>query len=242
MEKAEKAEDGLGRLLEQLGLSEHAAAFGEEELSLPLLRLGPFARYVARSTAAAREHLALPVAAMVLAVATTIGMAVLVTSFHIPEDTLVHAGERLVPRGPDATNKVTAGNWTFVHYLLHMHGEKTLQPFVTKDAGQYAMFNGEIYNYRDIRRQSATAARKDPFTSDGQALLPAYQLARATSSNHTVVAERFISSLDGEFAVVLLDLTEGVLILGTDPFATKPLYYASVDGRFAAASYHSAVQ
>ena len=51
-------------------------------LSLPLLRLGPFARYVARSTAAAREHLALPVAAMVLAVATTIGMAVLVTSFR----------------------------------------------------------------------------------------------------------------------------------------------------------------
>ncbi|MCR9245046.1 MAG: ABC transporter permease [bacterium] len=45
-------------------------------------RLGPFARYVVRSTASARGHLALPVAAMVLAVATTIGMAVLVTSFR----------------------------------------------------------------------------------------------------------------------------------------------------------------
>ncbi len=51
-------------------------------LSLPLHRLGPFARYVARSTSAARSHLALPVAAMVLAVATTIGMAVLVSSFR----------------------------------------------------------------------------------------------------------------------------------------------------------------
>ncbi|MGC6488984.1 MAG: FtsX-like permease family protein, partial [Planctomycetota bacterium] len=51
-------------------------------LSAPLRRLGPFARYVARSTAAARSHLALPVAAMVLAVATTIGMAVLVSSFR----------------------------------------------------------------------------------------------------------------------------------------------------------------
>ncbi|MFK7739129.1 MAG: FtsX-like permease family protein [Planctomycetota bacterium] len=51
-------------------------------LSLPLLRLGPFSRYVVRSTIAAKEHLALPVAAMVLAVATTIGMAVLVTSFR----------------------------------------------------------------------------------------------------------------------------------------------------------------
>ena len=47
-----------------------------------LAPLGPFARYVARSTAAARDHLALPVAAMVLAIATTIGMATMVGSFR----------------------------------------------------------------------------------------------------------------------------------------------------------------
>jgi putative ABC transport system permease protein len=45
-------------------------------------RAGPFARYVVRSTAAARGHLALPLAAMALAVAATIGMAILVTSFR----------------------------------------------------------------------------------------------------------------------------------------------------------------
>ena len=43
---------------------------------------GPFVRYVVRSTATAREHLALPVAAMVLALATTIGLATLVGSFR----------------------------------------------------------------------------------------------------------------------------------------------------------------
>jgi putative ABC transport system permease protein len=45
-------------------------------------RRGPFVRYVVRSTASARDHLSLPVAAMVLAVATTIGIATLVTSFR----------------------------------------------------------------------------------------------------------------------------------------------------------------
>ncbi|MBX3464247.1 MAG: ABC transporter permease [Planctomycetes bacterium] len=45
-------------------------------------RSGPFVRYVARGTAAAKDHLALPVAAMVLAVATTIGIATLVASFR----------------------------------------------------------------------------------------------------------------------------------------------------------------
>jgi len=43
---------------------------------------GPFVRYVVRSTAAARSHLGLPVAAMVLALGTTIGMATLVGSFR----------------------------------------------------------------------------------------------------------------------------------------------------------------
>ncbi|MFM1872571.1 MAG: hypothetical protein RL398_1993 [Planctomycetota bacterium] len=45
-------------------------------------RAGPFGRYVVRSTAAARSHLALPLAAMALAVGSTIGMAILVTSFR----------------------------------------------------------------------------------------------------------------------------------------------------------------
>lgn len=43
---------------------------------------GPFVRYVVRSTVAARDHLAMPVAAMVLAIATTIGLATLVGSFR----------------------------------------------------------------------------------------------------------------------------------------------------------------
>ncbi len=45
-------------------------------------RAGPFVRYVVRSTAAARDHLAMPVAAMVLALASTIGLATLVGSFR----------------------------------------------------------------------------------------------------------------------------------------------------------------
>lgn len=47
-----------------------------------LRRAGPFARYVVRGTAAARDHLALPVAAMVLAIAATLGLATLVGSFR----------------------------------------------------------------------------------------------------------------------------------------------------------------
>lgn len=76
---------------------------------------GPFVRYVVRSTAAARDHLALPVAAMVLALAATIGLATLVASFRdsvatwlvqvLPADVFV-----MVPGGIDERPRSTIGD------------------------------------------------------------------------------------------------------------------------------------
>ena len=166
--------------------------------------------------------------------------AFLVTSFHVDEQQLRQAGEWLVPRGPDATNKAVHHGWTIVHYLLHMHGRKTQQPFMDEGTTRLAAFNGEVYNYREIQEKASV---RDPFVSDGQALLPAYELARKSNpANISAAAAQFVASLDGEFAVAVIDHVEGVLILGTDPFATKPLFFACADGRFAAASYPSAVQ
>lgn len=86
-------------------------------------RAGPFARYVVRSTAAARGHLALPLAAMALAVAATIGMAILVASFRgsvagwlgqvLPGDVYVS-----VPGGVDEKDQPMAE--PLVHELLQL--------------------------------------------------------------------------------------------------------------------------
>jgi len=59
-----------------------AMELGLRGLGAMVRRAGPFVRYVVRSTAAAREHLALPVAAMVLALATTVGLGTMVGSFR----------------------------------------------------------------------------------------------------------------------------------------------------------------
>jgi len=164
-----------------------------------------------------------------------------IASFPVSDAELMVASERLIPRGPDASNRHSAGNWTLAHYLLHMHGERTLQPYVAKDTRRFAMFNGEVYNYREIQRLSRTPAQI--FTADGQALLPAYELAlQAHPNNISAMAAHFVSSLDGEFAAVVLDLDKGLLLLGSDPFAIKPLYYGCGGGRFAAASYASVLE
>ncbi|MCA8953766.1 MAG: ABC transporter permease [Planctomycetes bacterium] len=72
----------LGILIAAVALTPDAMQLLLRGAGAMVAGLGPFARYVVRSTAAARGHLALPVAAMVLAVSTTIGMAVLVASFR----------------------------------------------------------------------------------------------------------------------------------------------------------------
>ena len=95
--------------------------------------------------------------------------------------------------------------------------------------------SGEIYNYQTLAKELAGST--SAYKSDGFSLLPAY--ARW--------GERFPTRLRGEWAMVLVDMQRQRVILSTDAFATKPLWYASWradDGkrRFAAASVRSALQ
>ena len=74
-------------------------------------------------------------------------------------------------RGPDATNMRGVHGWSFLHNLLSMTGAFTLQPFVSASNDVAIVFNGEVYNYRQLGRTLAGSA--DAYSSDGLALLPA---------------------------------------------------------------------
>ena len=146
-----------------------------------------------------------------------------------------------VRRGPDATNvHRSEDGWHFVHNLLSMTGAVTLQPFISNDGSVVALFNGEIYNFRCLATELEGV--RHAYRSDGFAILPAY--ARW--------GREFVQHLDGEFAIVLVDFGRREVILTTDVFSTKPLWYAIWDEeataaggaamprrRFVAASYES---
>lgn len=122
-------------------------------------------------------------------------------------------------RGPDHTSEIHNGPYTFVHNLLSITGEFTPQPTISPDNGIYCLFNGEIYNFQDFGK----------FANDSRCLIPLYQ-------NY---GTHFISKLDGEFSIVLIDFNNNLAILATDAFSTKPLW-VSTDGKwFGAASYRS---
>ena len=143
-------------------------------------------------------------------------------------------------RGPDATNVQSVRDWTFVHNLLSMTGAFTLQPFTDQPEGDHgepavvALFNGEIYNYRKLAHE--LAGDENVFKSDGFAIVPAYKKW----------GERFVQHLHGEFAIVVVDYANGIVILSTDVFSTKPLWHATWrEGGancFLAASYESVLE
>lgn len=134
----------------------------------------------------------------------------------------------LRPRGPDATTRMHLNGFDFVHNLLHMTGERRVQPFVSSNVA--ALFNGEIYNWRSLLGRHSTHG-----VSDGDVILPVYH----------DFGSRFPSIFDGEFAVAVFDFRHNEVLLATDVFGTKPLWYGvdrtSVPQRFAVSSYRSAL-
>ncbi|MEU0991587.1 asparagine synthase (glutamine-hydrolyzing) [Streptomyces sp. NPDC005953] len=142
------------------------------------------------------------------------GRAVEVTALEAARDAQLSGG-------PDEQHYVRGANWGLGCNRLSIqdpsHG---CQPFVNADGSVYAVFNGEIYNFRAIREELASHGVPVEGDSDGSVLLPYYELH----------GDRFIERLEGMFAIAVVDLrTGGRLKLWCDPLAVKSVYY-SVEG------------
>jgi asparagine synthase (glutamine-hydrolysing) len=92
-------------------------------------------------------------------------------------------------------------------------------------------FNGEIYNYRELRRRLQADGCKFTSDSDTEVLLELY--ARHGST--------MLKDLNGIFAFAVWDTERGELFVARDRLGVKPLYYASLQGRFVFASEIKAI-
>ena len=89
------------------------------------------------------------------------------------------------------------------------------QPLVNEDGSIQVIFNGEIYNYRDLR--SALASRGHRFRTDGD--------GETIAHLYEDVGAAFPAHLRGMFAIALWDRRHGKLVLARDRMGQKPLYY-----------------
>ena len=138
----------------------------------------------------------------------------------IDEQELLRIREAMIHRGPDG-----AGLWIspdrrigLAHRRLSIIdlSEAGAQPMAAADGRYRVTFNGEIYNYRELKKELEAKGYRFHSNSDTEVLLHLY-------SEH---GADMVHRLRGMYAFGIWDETKRELFLARDPFGIKPLYYA----------------
>src|SRR4051812_45590425 len=89
------------------------------------------------------------------------------------------------------------------------------QPMGSADGKIWVVFNGEIYNFRELRRELEARGHTFRTSGDTEVVLAAFE----------EWGERCFEHLDGMWAIVILDLNRNRLVVSRDRFGIKPLYW-----------------
>jgi asparagine synthase (glutamine-hydrolysing) len=140
---------------------------------------------------------------------------------------LVRMRDTMVHRGPDDAGIYTAAGVGLGHRRLSIIDLATgAQPMANTDRTVWIVFNGEIYNYVELR--DAVRGGRHTFTtsSDTEVLVRLYE----------TFGDELVTHLNGMFAFALWDERQRRLLLARDRVGEKPLYYTACDGDLVFAS------
>lgn len=140
----------------------------------------------------------------------------------------------MVHRGPDDAGLTSVGHATLgMRRLAIFDPANGRQPMSTPDGRITLIFNGAIYNFRELRDELAAAGHTFRTQCDTEVLLAAYEQW----------GENCLPRLRGMFAFAVWDAREESLFLARDPFGIKPLYFRhETDERFLFASELNALR
>ncbi len=135
---------------------------------------------------------------------------------------LTAARDMLANRGPDGAGTWADGPVGLAHRRLSILdlSERGAQPMSSADESLVITFNGEIYNFQELRKELSAAGYPFRTQTDTEVILAAYREWGADC------VQRF----NGMFAFALWDVRRQVLFLARDRIGVKPLYY-SLDRR-----------
>lgn len=131
---------------------------------------------------------------------------------------LTEAAQSLLHRGPDMQGTSTGRGWKIAFNRLSILdvSDNGMQPFCFE--GVTVVMNGEIYNYRELKAEHANefVCRSGSDVEIVPFLYRKYGI-------------EFLQKLNGMFALVIMDPTEGKYYLVRDRFGKKPLFYSSTE-------------
>lgn len=153
---------------------------------------------------------------------------ILVRGTRLAPELIEQATNSLAHRGPDDAGTVILREQTPEPVEIGLGNRRLAildlsplghQPMHDSETGNWLVYNGEIYNFQDVRQKLEAEGVSFRSHSDTEVLLKAY--ARW--------GERCLTRMRGMFAFALWDARQKRLILGRDPMGIKPLYYFASD-------------
>lgn len=141
---------------------------------------------------------------------------------------LENMGQAIIHRGPDAGSTWLDDAVGLVHRRLSILdlSDAGTQPMVSASARYVIAYNGEIYNFQELRDDLISQGYSFRTGTDTEVLLALYEIH----------GPECLQLLNGMFALAIWDRTARKLFLARDRLGKKPLYFYEADGQFAFAS------
>jgi asparagine synthase (glutamine-hydrolysing) len=142
-----------------------------------------------------------------------------------------HMCDRITHRGPDSAGYHVSGRVGLGMRRLRIIDLNTGdQPIFNEDRSLTIVFNGEIYNYRELRTRLLAKGHRFATASDTEVIVHLYEDMGAKA----------VTELSGMFALAIHDRESDRVFLARDRLGIKPLYYAETpDGLYAASEIKS---
>jgi asparagine synthase (glutamine-hydrolysing) len=143
-------------------------------------------------------------------------------------DTCRLMSERIKHRGPDDSDIVQFERSILAHRRLSIIDLSSdgHQPFFSEDKRLCLIFNGEIYNYLELKEELTKLGRQFRTKTDTEVLLQAFE----------EFGPECLGKLNGMFAFAIYNIEKKELFLARDRFGMKPLYWSKVKGAYYFAS------
>ncbi|WP_165171170.1 asparagine synthase (glutamine-hydrolyzing) [Adlercreutzia sp. ZJ242] len=152
-----------------------------------------------------------------------------ITGFYLtkrvedPRRTIELMGDRIRHRGPDDAGYYVDERMALGHRRLSIIDlEGGRQPILNEDGSRVLVFNGEIYNYQELRADLLARGHEFTTESDSETILHGYE----------EYGRGVLDRLRGMFAFVIWDKNTGKLFGARDIFGIKPFYYYRENGEF----------
>jgi asparagine synthase (glutamine-hydrolysing) len=141
--------------------------------------------------------------------------------------------DALAHRGPDGEGHWIAGNVGLGHRRLAIIdlSDAAQQPMVSADGRYVLSYNGEVYNFHELRAELIVAGYQFHSSTDSEVVLHALAAWGALA----------LARFNGMFALALWDNKERRLLLARDRYGIKPLYYSRQNADFAFGSEQKAL-